>query len=295
MYVFLCLILLSVVGCGSSVPKASTDPKPPEKTETKVETDSAEDFIDKYLTLYSSQKWDQIYDSLHPDIQSMYPKEQFIADEKVSDSKYAESIKDHKIDGSVIISTWTDTKGSGKEYKNVAEVAFTENLKDGKSEKSTMHLAKASDGTWRWFCTPPKPSTQVSKKSNFAVGDTFKLDNIQYKVNSVRVSNGSEYVKPKNGNTFLLIDITVENQGSEDAPVSSIMSFKLVDKDGRSQEFSISALMEAKGKMDGTITPGRKVTGELGYEILKAAQTYELEIISNPINPKIGIVEIPIK
>jgi len=139
--------------------------------------------------------------------------------------------------------------------------------------------------------TPPSPT---QKKAN-AVGDTFKLGDLQYKINSVRVSAGGDYGKPKDGNTFLLIDTTVENQGTEDAIVSSMMSFKLVNKEGRSQDYSISALMGANGKMDGTLAAGRKITGELGYEVSKTAQTYELEIISDQINSEIGIVEIPMK
>lgn len=102
-------------------------------------------------------------------------------------------------------------------------------------------------------------------------------------------------LKPKEGNTFILIDMTIENQESEEVPVSSMMSFKLVDKDGRSQDYSISALMEAKGKIDITLSPGKKVSGELGYEVAKETQTYELEITSSLLNTEIGIVVIPMK
>ena len=155
MYLLLSLlIVLSVAGCGST--KTSTDTKPVDKTVTTDDIGSAKVFTDKYLTLYASEQWDQIYASLHPNIQAKYPKEQFITDYKANDAKYAKSIKDHSIDKVVILDAWTDSKGTGEEYKGVAEVSLTENLKDGKPSAGSMHLAKASDGTWRWFCTPPK-------------------------------------------------------------------------------------------------------------------------------------------
>ena len=133
--------------------------------------------------------------------------------------------------------------------------------------------------------------------TNLAIGDTFNLGDLRYKVNSVRISEGgsNQFMQPEEGNVFLLIDMTVENQGSEEATVSSMMSFKLVDKDGRSQDFSISALAEAEGKMDATLAPGRKVTGELGYEVVKGPQTFELEITSGPVNGEMGFVEIPME
>ena len=142
--------------------------------------------------------------------------------------------------------------------------------------------------------TVPAP---IPKKSNYAIGETFKLDNLQYKVNSIRMSEGEtgQFSKPKDGKNFLFIDMTVENQGNEDAIVSSMISFKLVDNDGQGQEFSITAMAETRGKMDATLTPGRKVTGELGYEVLKGPQVFELEITPSPIDPKIAVVEIPVK
>ena len=142
--------------------------------------------------------------------------------------------------------------------------------------------------------TDPGPTPE---NTNFAIGDTFNLGDLQYKINSVRISEGdsNQFMQPEEGNVFLLIDMTVENQGSEEAIVSSMLLFKLVDKDGRSQDFSISALAEAEGKMDATLAPGRKVTGELGYEVAKGPQAFELEITSGLVNGEMGFVEIPME
>lgn len=143
--------------------------------------------------------------------------------------------------------------------------------------------------------TPPTTPAPEPKNKNYAIGDTFKLGDLQYKVNGIRTTNGNQVMKPKDGNTFLLIDLTIENQGNVESQVSSMMSFKLVDKDGRGQEYSIGAMTDGKGQLDGSIASGRKLSGELGYEVSKGSQTYELEVISSPINGETGFVEIPMK
>jgi predicted small lipoprotein YifL len=144
--------------------------------------------------------------------------------------------------------------------------------------------------------TPSASDQTTPKIETFKIGDTFKLGDLQYKVNGVRTSRGAnEYMKPKDGNTFLLIEITIENQGNKDAAISSMLSFSLVDKDGRSQEYSIGAMTGAKGKLDGSIPPTRKMTGELGYEVSTNSQAFELQIKNDILSNGTAIVSIPVK
>ena len=127
--------------------------------------------------------------------------------------------------------------------------------------------------------------------------ETFKIGNLQYTINSVKTWNGVDNIvkSPRPGNTFLLVDITIENQGSADAEVRNMIGFKLKDKDGRMQEFSMGAALAVKNAIDGTIKAGEKMTGELGYEVLKGAQTFDLAIIPDPLSSmtKIATIEIP--
>lgn len=138
-------------------------------------------------------------------------------------------------------------------------------------------------------------SSSTTKQATFVVGETFKIGDLQYKLNSVRTSNGNaNCVKPpKFGKTFLLLDLTIENQGSADVEVRSMIGFKLYDKDGRNQAFSMSATQAVTRAMDGTLSAEGKMTGELGYEVSKGAQTFKLVIYPNPFSSITAIVEIP--
>lgn len=124
------------------------------------------------------------------------------------------------------------------------------------------------------------------KKKNepqlFKVGDVVELKNFKVTVNKVYNVKGDEFSKPKDGNEFLAIDCTLENISDKDQAVSSIMMFKVVDKDGRAAEYSITGQVAAKaGQLDGTIAPGRKLTGVYVVEVPKGATGLELEFDSS--------------
>ncbi len=137
----------------------------------------------------------------------------------------------------------------------------------------------------------------VTQQETYILGETFKIGNLQYKINSVRTADDDiNFVKlPGIGKTFLLVNVTIENQGSADAEIRNMIGFKLKDKDGRMQEFSMGAALAVKNAIDGTIKAGEKMTGELGYEVLKGAQTFDLAIIPDPLSSmtKIATIEIP--
>ncbi|GAG64650.1 unnamed protein product, partial [marine sediment metagenome] len=114
---------------------------------------------------------------------------------------------------------------------------------------------------------------ETPKTEIFEIGDTIKMGNLQFKVNSVRTSEGDEFFKPDEGNVYLFVDITIENISNEEENISSLLMFKIVDKDGRS--YNIALLGEAKGSVDGSLGAGRKMTGELSYEVLKDINEFE--------------------
>jgi hypothetical protein len=65
------------------------------------------------------------------------------------------------------------------------------------------------------------------------VGDQVKVgDSFVVTVNSVKTSKGDLFTKPKSGNTFLLVDVTVKNTSKQAQNVSSPLSFNLKDSEG---------------------------------------------------------------
>lgn len=125
--------------------------------------------------------------------------------------------------------------------------------------------------------TPKKNETKT-----FKVGDVVQLKDFKVTVNKVYNVKGDEFTKPKDGNEFIAVDCTVENISDKEQTISSIMMFKVVDKDGRACEYSATGQVAAKaGQMDGTVGVGRKLTGVYVVEVPKGQTGLELEFNSS--------------
>jgi hypothetical protein len=128
---------------------------------------------------------------------------------------------------------------------------------------------------------PEKVDAETVGKTNakietFKIGDSVKAGNLIFTVNSTRTDAGGEFIKPDEGKIYYIIDVTVENTGDEPESVSSLMMFKLIDSDG--YNYSVTFGPETQGQVDGEISAGRKLRGELVYEIPEDTEGLELEI-----------------
>lgn len=94
---------------------------------------------------------------------------------------------------------------------------------------------------------------------------------------SVKETKGSSYAKPESGNTFVLIELEIVNNTSEDLGISSMMSFNAYC-DGYTCDYSFSAVLNASRQMDGTIAPGKKMKGQVAYEVPKNWKEIELHV-----------------
>lgn len=124
-----------------------------------------------------------------------------------------------------------------------------------------------------------KPVVEESKKEDkeLKVGDTFEQDGLKITVNKIReVKPTDDFMKPDEGTKWVAADVTIENIGNEDAAISSVLNFKLLDKDGRSFEMAI--VTNLNGSLDGALTVGRKMTGETAFSVPMDTQEVELEV-----------------
>ena len=140
-------------------------------------------------------------------------------------------------------------------------------------------------------------SEETEKKAEiniFKIGDTFKIGDLQFTINSVRTSETDKYSNkpPEKDYVFLFIDTTIENLGNKEANIYPENNFRLVDKNGRDYSF---VWAEGKGKIDGILAPGRKISGEQSYGIPKDINEYELEVSNREVvGSGVAIVEISI-
>lgn len=118
------------------------------------------------------------------------------------------------------------------------------------------------------------------EKTTFSVGEQVSLNDVVVTMNNVTESNGSQFNKPTDGNTFILCEFTIENNSEKDLAVSSLMCFEAY-VDDYSTSMSLSALLESdKSQLDGTVAAGKKMNGIIGYEA--PADWKEIEVRFTP-------------
>jgi len=137
--------------------------------------------------------------------------------------------------------------------------------------------------------------TEEKAETNiFKIGDTFKIGDLQFTINSVRTSETDKYSnKPSEEDyIFLFIDTTIENLGNEETYIHPDNNFRLVDKNGRDYSF---VWAEGEGSIEGILAPGRKIAGEQSYGIPKDINEYELEVFNYEVpGSEVAIVGISI-
>lgn len=117
---------------------------------------------------------------------------------------------------------------------------------------------------------------------HFKVGDQVKVgDTYIVTVNSVKTSSGSSYFKPKSGDTFVVVDVTVKNVSKDEQTISSVLNFGFKDATGQDYDEAISNIGKPP---DGKVEPGSLLRGQLTYEVPKTqkafAFSFEGDIIS---------------
>ncbi len=117
-------------------------------------------------------------------------------------------------------------------------------------------------------------STPTAAPKTFKVGDTVKLGSWTIIANKASTSAGGEFAKPKSGNIFLVVNVTVTNGGSSAQPISSIGNFKLVDSTG--QSYTETIVDGLKNPPDGNVPAGAKMSGDLAFEVPKTEKTFSL-------------------
>ena len=146
----------------------------------------------------------------------------------------------------------------------------------GNEDKPTKVSNSNNESTAGATTSESNTSETVVEETTFGVGDTAEYRGVKVTLNSITENTGSQFNKPTDGNVFLLVNFTIENNTDTDLVVSSMLSFDAY-QDGYSTNMSLSALIEKSGEqLDGTIAPGKKMQGTIGYEVPATYTEFEI-------------------
>ena len=110
-------------------------------------------------------------------------------------------------------------------------------------------LACGSDNTGtKVGTTSPGSSTPSAKVQTYAVGDVVQAQDHTIVLNTANIQG-----------SILKANFTIENKGSKDLNVSSLLSFTAKDSEGSKLEMEIMDC--GPSSLDGTVLPGDKLKG----------------------------------
>jgi len=157
------------------------------------------------------------------------------------------------------------TSTTANEAENTNDVVEVENS----NEVSNQNTANESEETDEELVEVSEPV-----KTEFYLNELVEIGDLIISLNSVEKSMGVEYFEPEEGNKYVILDLTFHNVGEETYTLSSMLGFELVDNDQYTYDTSWSA--PTKGSLDGTILPGQKLRGQVGFEIPENSIATEL-------------------
>jgi hypothetical protein len=112
----------------------------------------------------------------------------------------------------------------------------------------------------------------------FKVGETAELKGVKATVTGIEKPEGDEFNKPEEGKEFVIVNMTIENASNEEINVSSMLGFHAyVDDTAVNEDLWAQTVKEGSNTMDGTVAPGKKLNGSLGYQLPKGWKVLEIE------------------
>ena len=125
-------------------------------------------------------------------------------------------------------------------------------------------------------------SSSSNSSKHFKVGDQVKVgDTFIVTVNSFKTNPGDDIFKPKSGNQFVVVDVTLKNVGSKEQDISSLLQFTLKDATGQKYNETIISNVTPP---DGKLAAGDIIKGQIAYEVAASQHdftfAFEADIIS---------------
>lgn len=126
-------------------------------------------------------------------------------------------------------------------------------------------------------CSAPAPSQQGSSATEAVktptVGSTLTdAYGVAVTLTSVRTVPKNDLGSAPSNGSYLVVGFSVTNGSTDDVNISSLMSFELASESG--QRGDIEIFVKGKGSMDGTVKPGRKLAGEVTFNVASDAKYF---------------------
>ncbi len=152
----------------------------------------------------------------------------------------------------------------------------------------TVDLSKAVDGI-----TPlTQDEVKVGDEKIVNVGEENTLDGAAITLVKATRSTGKDYSKPKEGNEFIVVEVTIKNSGTSTLSYNPF-SFKMRNSKGQMTGMTISMLDQDTALDSGELAAGGSVSGTIVFEQPKGDSSLVLIYQANMFLPDYIAFRIP--
>lgn len=124
--------------------------------------------------------------------------------------------------------------------------------------------------------TKAATQAQTTQPSAYKVGDTIRLGDNRLTINETKKSQGKDYDKPKSGNEFVIVKVTIENAGKSEISYNPF-DFKIQNSQGQITDYAFTTVNQDTALQSGDLAPGGKVSGTLAFEAPKNDPKLQLQ------------------
>lgn len=121
---------------------------------------------------------------------------------------------------------------------------------------------------------PPAPHPVTVSVQN--MGKPITANTLQFTINSARVSTGDGAYVPQQGEQYILIGVSIVNNGNSSVSIAPVMVFNLMD--GSNNSYSPIVLDQKEQQIQGDLGPQRSVSGQLRFEVPQGVKAFALQI-----------------
>ena len=114
----------------------------------------------------------------------------------------------------------------------------------------------------------PAALASTETLQRYAVGEPVTVGDLTITVNGVHTPEGNQFAQPAAGQRFVVVDLSVTNNGGQAANVSTLLQMKL--KDGTAQQYPLDLLATTAAggaAPEGELAPGETVRGPVGFQV----------------------------
>lgn len=115
--------------------------------------------------------------------------------------------------------------------------------------------------------------------TEFGVGEKVELDGQVVEVTEVEKSAGNDFDKPAEGNEYVIVHVSIENNGDENISYNPF-NFKMKNSNGQIEDIGLITIDNDTSLSSGELAPGGNVSGTLSFE--QAKDDAGLQLIFEP-------------